>query len=88
MSLTSVAPAAVFYLAILLPGTPFALVMWKVKYDCSDLEDLLECFSMWFVGVCFLVYIGPALAIGNEPKTGVDLPKTARCFTPAHAPLR
>lgn len=58
--------AAAFYLTILIPGIPFALVMWKVRYDMDDWEDLFfECFPAWFVCVCVLVLAGPALAIGD-----------------------
>lgn len=59
--------AASFYLAILIPGIPFAFVMWKVRYDMDDWEDLFfECFPAWFVCFCVLVLAGPALAIGDS----------------------
>ena len=57
-------PPALFYLALLLPGVPFALIMWKMRYGADDFDDFLEhCMPTWFLFLSFLIFFGPALAI-------------------------
>ena len=60
-------PPALFYFALLLPGVPFALIMWKMKYGADDFDDFLEhCMPAWFLFLSFLIFFGPALAIGKS----------------------
>jgi hypothetical protein len=61
--------AALFYIALLLPGLPFALAAWKIIDDMEDVEDLQFYLSSWFLGICFLLFLAPAIAIGKALAT-------------------
>jgi hypothetical protein len=84
-TLTRLTAAAAFYFALLLPGVPFALIAWKMQDDMDDWDDFFEKhLPAWFIFLCLLIFVGPALAIGRFP--AVFTPSRSHLLT-APSPL-